>query len=87
MAAIVVVPPGIGPPDRKYDMDELKSVSVGALAVGELLLRINSDANVGELGWALGTHQEWADDPLSKDPEWRAIWVSASQVLAFRFRS
>jgi hypothetical protein len=69
-------------------MDEpAKSVSIGALAIGDLLLKIPPGAELGTLDWALGTPKEWFSDVRSDNPEWHVICVSARQVLALRFRA
>lgn len=68
-------------------MDETKRVSVAALALGELLFRIPPGAELATLEWAVGTPKGWANDMRSDNPEWRVMYVSPRQVLAFRFRA
>lgn len=67
--------------------ESTQSVSVGALAVGDVLFKIPEGAKLGELDWALGTPKQWFADIRSTNPEWRVICISARQVLAFRFRA
>lgn len=84
---IVGTSPRIHTIDGEASMDGDESVSVGAPAAGELLLKIQAGSNVGELGWWIGTPHEWFAAPRSGDPEWHPIIVSTAQVLALRFRS
>lgn len=67
-------------------MEEMKSLSVGVLSVGDMLFKLNS----GELGcvdYALGTPKQWFADIRSDSPDWRVILISPRQVLALRVRA